>query len=88
MLTREEKTDIIKTYGKSATNTGLSEAQIAIFTTRINKLTDHLRIMKKDYSTQTALIRLVGKRRSLLNYLHHKDITRYRKIIAELGIRK
>ncbi len=88
LLTAESKKEIFKKYGKSEKNTGSSEAQIAMFTERINHLTDHLRSSKKDFSTQRALISLVGKRRSLLDYLHKTDITRYRAIISELGIRK
>lgn len=88
LLTSESKKEIFKKHGKSETNTGSSEAQIALFTQRINHLTEHLKVMKKDFSTQRALIRLVGKRRSLLDYLQKKEINRYRAIIAELGIRK
>lgn len=88
LLTTESKKEIFKKHGKSETNTGSSEAQIALFTQRINHLTEHLKVMKKDFSTQRALIRLVGKRRSLLDYLQKKEINRYRAIIAELGIRK
>ncbi|CAN5519721.1 30S ribosomal protein S15 [soil metagenome] len=88
LLTSESKKDIFKKHGKSESNTGMSEAQIAMFTERINHLTDHLKVFKKDYSTQRALIGLVGKRRSLLDYLSKTDIMRYRAIIAELGIRK
>lgn len=87
-LSSEVKKDIFKTYGNSETNTGNSEAQIALFTHRINYLTEHLKSHKKDFSTQQALIKLVGKRRSLLNYLQRKDIARYRQIIEKLGIRK
>jgi len=88
LLNTESKKEIFKKYGKTETNTGSSEAQIAMFTHRINHLTEHLRSFKKDFSTQRSLISLVGKRRSLLDYLHKTDITRYRAIIAELGIRK
>ncbi len=87
-LTAEKKKDYFKKYGKTETNTGSSEAQIAMFTERINSLTDHLKDAKKDFSTQRSLIKLVGKRRSLLDYLHKTEINRYRTIIAELGIRK
>jgi len=87
-ITSDEKKTIFKKYGKSETNTGSPESQIALFTQRISYLTDHLNGQKKDFSTQQALIKLVGKRRSLLNYLHKNDIERYRKIIAELNIRK
>ena len=88
LLTAEAKKEIFKKYGKSETNTGSAEGQIALFSQRINHLTDHLKTSKKDFSTQRALIRLVGKRRSLLDYLYKTDINRYRAIIAELGIRK
>lgn len=88
LLTAESKKEIFRKYGKNESNSGSSEGQIAMFTERINHLTDHLRVSKKDYSTQRALIRLVGKRRALLDYLHKTDITRYRAIISELGIRK
>lgn len=88
LLTSEAKKEIFKKYGKSETNTGSAEGQIALFSQRINHLTDHLKTSKKDFSTQRALIRLVGKRRSLLDYLYKTDINRYRAIIAELGIRK
>lgn len=87
-LTAEKKKDIFKTYGKSEADTGSAEGQIAIFTTRINHLTQHLLNNKKDYSTQRALLKLVGKRRKLLDYLKEKDIERYRAIIKSLKIRK
>jgi small subunit ribosomal protein S15 len=88
LLTSEAKKEIFKKYGNSETNTGSAEGQIALFSQRINHLTEHLKNSKKDFSTQRALIRLVGKRRSLLDYLYKTDINRYRSIIAELGIRK
>ncbi|MEY3342932.1 MAG: hypothetical protein RL090_616 [Bacteroidota bacterium] len=87
-LSSEAKKTIFSKFGNAATNTGSAEAQIAMFTERINSLTEHLKIQKKDYSTQRSLIRLVGKRRSLLDFLMKTDIGRYRKIIGELGIRK
>ncbi len=87
-LNQELKTEIFKKFGGSAKNTGSSEAQIALFTQRISFMTDHLQTFKKDHSTERSLIRLVGKRRSLLDYLHKTDIERYRKIIADLNIRK
>lgn len=88
MLTAEKKQSIFKTYGGTEKNTGLSESQIALFTERINSMTEHLKINKKDFGTQRSLIRLVGKRRSLLDYLKHGDIERYRAIIKKLEIRK
>ncbi|VBB46082.1 30S ribosomal protein S15 [uncultured Paludibacter sp.] len=87
-LTPEKKQEIFGKYGKSNTDTGSAEAQIALFTYRINHLTEHLKSNKKDFSTERALVMLVGKRRRLLDYLIEKDIMRYRAIIKELGIRK
>ena len=87
-LSTEAKKEIFKKFGGVESNTGSAEAQIAMFTERINSLTQHLKLQKKDYSTQRALIKLVGKRRDLLDFLIKKDITRYRKIINELKIRK
>ncbi|CEN50594.1 30S ribosomal protein S15 [Capnocytophaga canis] len=87
-LTKEIKAEIFKKYAGSETNTGSSEGQIALFTHRINHLTRHLKANRKDYNTERALVKLVGKRRSLLDYLKNNDIERYRNIIKELGIRK
>ena len=87
-LTKKIKEDLFKKHGKNAKNTGSAEGQIALFTFRINHLTDHLKKNKKDYNTERALVKLVGKRRSLLNYLKSKDILRYRSIVKELGLRK
>ena len=75
-------------YGKSNTDTGSPEAQIALFSYRISHLTEHMKLNRKDYSTERALTTLVGKRRSLLNYLKSRDIERYRAIVKELGLRK
>ena len=87
-LTSEIKKEIFAKHGKSNTDTGSSEGQIALFSYRINHLTEHLKSNKKDYSTERSLVILVGKRRRLLNYLKDNDINRYRAIIKELGIRK
>ena len=89
-LNTEIKKEIFKRYGHEGkeTDTGSPEAQIALYSFRINHLTEHLRTNKKDVSSRAGLLRLVGKRRRLLNYLIKKDITRYRAIIKELGIRK
>src|SRR5690606_17940379 len=87
-LTTEKKQEIFAKHGKSATDTGSAEGQIALFTYRINHLTEHLKVNRKDFNTEKALVRLVGKRKSLLDYLKNKDIERYRAIIAELGLRK
>ena len=87
-LTSEIKKDIFKKHGSSDQDTGKSEGQIALFTHRINHLTGHLKQNRKDFNTERSLVKMVGKRRSLLDYLKKKDITRYRAIIKELGIRK
>ena len=87
-LTTEDKKEIFKTYGGSETNTGSAEAQVAMFTQRITYLTGHLKNNRKDYGTQRALQLLVGKRRSLLDYLKRNDIERYRAIVKELGLRR
>ena len=87
-LSTEKKKEIFAKHGKSATDTGSSEGQIALFTHRIAHLTDHLKNNRKDFNTERSLVKMVGKRRSLLDYLKKKDITRYRAIIKELGIRK
>ncbi len=87
-LTAEKKTEIFKKFGGDVKNTGSTEGQIALFTHRINHLTDHLKNNKKDFGTQKALLDLVGKRKSLLTYYMNKDIVKYRELIKELGIRK
>ncbi len=87
-LSAEKKQEIFEKYGKSNTDTGSPESQVALFTYRITHLTEHLKVNKKDYSTEHALKKLVGKRRSLLDYIKNKDIERYRSLIKELGIRK
>lgn len=87
-LDAEKKKEIFAKYGKSNNDTGSPESQIALFSTRISHLTEHLKANKKDYSTQRALLRMVGKRRRLLDYLKDKDIQRYRAIIKELGLRR
>lgn len=87
-LTSEKKKEIFGKHGKNEQDTGISEGQVALFTYRINHLTEHLKVNDKDHSTRRALIRLVGKRRHQLDYLKKKDISRYRAIIAELNLRK
>lgn len=87
-LTQEAKKDIFKQYGGSETNTGSSEAQIALFTYRIQHLTGHMKANHKDHFTERSLVRLVGKRRRLLDYLKDTDIERYRAIIKTLNLRK
>lgn len=87
-LTVERKKEIFNQYGKSETDTGTSEAQVALFSERINHLTGHLKENKHDFVTQRALLKLVGKRKKLLAYLKENDIERYRAIIKELNLRK
>lgn len=87
-LTSDVKKKIFKKYGKSDTDTGSAEGQIALFTHRIDHLTKHLKNNHKDYNTERSLVKLVGKRRALLDYLMKKDIMRYRAIVKELGLRK
>jgi small subunit ribosomal protein S15 len=87
-LTSEIKQDIFKKHGRSDNDTGSAEGQIALFTHRIIHLTGHLKENKKDFFTRRSLVRLVGKRRHLLDYLKDTDIERYRAIIKELGLRK
>ena len=83
-----DKKAIIEKHGRTATDTGSPEVQIALLTARINSLTDHLRTHKKDHHSRRGLLMLVGQRRGLLDYLIKTDITKYRALIAELGIRK
>jgi small subunit ribosomal protein S15 len=89
-LTKETKQQLFAKHGrlKTTADTGSSESQIALFTYRINHLTEHLKINKKDHSTRSGLLKLVGKRRRLLDYLYRNDIERYRAVIKELNIRK
>lgn len=87
-LTTETKKAIFAEHGGSESNTGGAESQIALFTTRINHLTEHLKRNKKDHGTEKALVAMVGKRKQLLAYLKKYDIERYRAIIAKLGLRK
>ncbi len=87
-LTTEKKQEIFEKYGESKTDTGSPASQVALFTYRISHLTEHLKVNKKDYSTEHALVKLVGKRRRLLDYIKAKDIEAYRSLIKELGIRK
>ncbi len=88
MLRKEEKTAIIEANRKHETDTGSPEVQIAILTKRINDLTEHLKVHKKDHHSRRGLLKMVGKRRNLLNYLIKTDIERYRAVIEKLGIRK
>lgn len=89
-LTTEIKKDLFEKHGlsKKKSDTGSAESQVALFTHRINHLTEHLKLNKKDFSTQQGLLRLVGKRKKLLNYLMNTDIERYRAVLADLQLRK
>lgn len=89
-LNSEKKQEVFNKHGfsKSKTDTGSPESQIALFTYRINHLTDHLKDQKKDFSTQAGLLKLVGKRKKLLNYLQKVNIDRYRAVLADLDLRK
>ncbi len=87
-LDSEKKQEIFGKYGTSNTDTGSPESQVALFSYRISHLTDHMRVNRKDHTTERALVKMVGKRRALLNYLKRKDIERYRAIVKALGLRK
>ena len=88
MLKSEEKKRIIEDFKLHETDTGSPEVQIAILTERINQLNEHLKLNKKDHHSRRGLLKMVGKRRGLLNYLKEKDIDRYRKLVEQLGLRK
>ena len=87
-MTKERKQEIINTYKREENDTGSPEVQIALLTERINELTEHLKVHKKDNHSRRGLLKLVGKRRNLLNYLAKKDIERYREIAQKLSLRK
>ncbi len=87
-LTKEQKTDLVGKFGESATDTGKTEVQVALLTERIKYLTEHFKTHKKDHHSRRGLLKLVGQRRRLLNYLSKKDVERYRSLIKELGIRR
>lgn len=88
MLEKERKTAIISEYATHEGDTGSPEVQIALLTTRINELTEHLKIHTKDHHSRRGLLKMVGRRRNLLTYLQKKDIERYRAVVKKLGIRK
>ena len=88
MITKEQKQALVAEYGENDVDTGKAEVQIAIFSQRINALTQHLQQHPKDHGSRRGLLKIVGKRRRLLDYLAEQDIERYRSIIAQLGIRK
>ncbi len=87
-MTKERKSEVINTFKREANDTGSSEVQIALLTERINELTEHLKVHKKDNHSRRGLLKMVGKRRSLLNYLSKKDLNKYREIVEKLGLRK
>ena len=87
-LTKEAKREVVGTYGKGDADTGSPEVQIALLTRRITELTDHLRTHKKDHHSRRGLLKLVGQRRRLLNYLQKRDLEGYRNLIRELGLRR
>ena len=87
-LTQEKKAELIDKFGESAQDTGRTEVQVALLTSRINELTEHLRTHKKDHHSRRGLLMLVGRRRRFLDYLQRSDLERYRALLKELGIRK
>lgn len=87
-IAKEQKQELIKKFGSVETNTGSTEVQVALLTTRINHLTEHFKIHKKDFAGQRGLLRMVGKRRNLLAYLRTNNLEGYRALIAALGLRK
>jgi small subunit ribosomal protein S15 len=88
MITKEKKAAIIAEYGKNPQDTGSTQVQVAILTARINELTEHLKVHKKDHHSRRGLLMMVGQRRGLLEYLKKTDITEYRALIEKLGLRK
>ena len=88
MISKEKKAEIIAAYGRKPGDTGSPEVQIAILTERIAELTEHLKVNQKDHHSRRGLLKMVGHRRNLLNYLKKKDVERYRACIEKLGIRK
>ncbi len=88
MISKQTKEALVQQHGATAQDTGKPEVQIALFTARINELTEHLKTHKKDHTSRLGLLKMVGKRRRLLAYLRTNDIERYRSIIAELGLRR
>ncbi|MBQ5431213.1 MAG: 30S ribosomal protein S15 [Lachnospiraceae bacterium] len=88
MITKEKKTELINEFARTAGDTGSPEVQVAVLTERIAELTEHLKVNPKDHHSRRGLLKMVGKRRNLLNYLKGKDIERYRSLIERLGLRK
>ena len=88
MLEKEKVAEIVANFGRKEGDTGSAEVQIAILTEQINRLTEHLKINKKDYSSSHGLMKMVGRRRKLLSYLRNYDVNRYREVVSKLGLRK
>ena len=88
MLTQENKLDLVKKFGENENDTGSTKVQVALLSARITYLTEHFKTHKKDHHSRRGLLKLVGSRRHLLNYLKKKDVNQYRELIKELGIRK
>lgn len=88
MITKQKKNEVIEKFKVHATDTGSPEVQIAVLTARINELNEHLQMHKKDHHSRRGLLKMVGRRRNLLNYLKKKDLEKYRNLIAELNLRK
>ena len=88
MLSKETKAEIVKTYGRKEGDTGSAEVQVALLTAQINALTEHMKVNKKDYASNRGLLKMVGRRRSLLEHLKGEDINRYRTLVQSLGLRK
>ncbi len=87
-LTKDRKEELAGKYGRSGSDTGSAEVQVALLTERINELTEHLRTHTKDHHSRRGLLKMVGKRRRLLRYLEHSDLERYRSLVSELGLRR
>ena len=88
MLSNEKKAEIVKNFGRKEGDTGSTEGQVALLTEQINVLTEHMKANKKDYSSNRGLLKMVGRRRSLLAHLKSKDVNRYRDLVQKLGLRK
>ena len=88
MLSNEKKAEIVKNFGRKEGDTGSTEVQVALLTEQINVLTEHMKVNKKDYSSNRGLLKMVGRRRSLLAHLKSQDINRYRDLVQKLGLRK
>lgn len=88
MLSKQQKQEIIKEYARFEGDTGSVEVQVAVLTAQINRLTEHLKVHKKDFHSNRGLLKMVGKRKNFLNYLKNSDVNRYRELVKRLGLRK